>query len=163
MEFDKRDDTDFSIRIAKKNSWPNFCVERLIEERMICVCSPKLKIKYPIKTASDLLKYNLLLHTSRQDSWRNYFKTHGVKKTEIDYDGGYQHFFLLIKAAKDGLGIALLPDFLIEEELKNGTLKKVFSASYKSGYNYYMINPKQKSNMQKIEDFKGWLKESLRT
>ena len=84
--FDKREDTDFSIRIARKNSWPNFCVERLIEERLICVYSPKLKIKYPIKNTADLLKYNLLLHTSRPETWKNYLKSCGVKKTEINFN-----------------------------------------------------------------------------
>lgn len=161
IDFDKRDDTDFSIRIARKNSWQNFCVEKLIEERMICVCSPKLKIKHPIKSATDLLNCNLLLHTSRPDTWKNYLKTHGIKKIEINHDGGFQHFFMLIKAAKDGLGIALIPDFLIKNELENGSLKRVFATDFKSGYNYYIINQKQKSHLQKIEDFKGWMKERI--
>jgi len=158
--FDKRDDTDFSIRIARKNSWPNFCVEKLIEEKMICVCSPNLKIKHPIKSAADLLNQNLLLHTSRPD-WKNYLKTHGVKKAEINHDGGFQHFFMLIKAAKDALGIALIPDFLIKNELENGSLKKVFAADFRSGYSYYIINQKQKSHLQKIEDFKDWMKKKI--
>lgn len=155
--FDKRVDTDFSIRIARKNSWPNFCVKKLLEERLICVYSPKLKIKPSLKSAADLLKYNLLLHTSRPDTWKNYLKSCGVKKTDINFDEGFQHFFMLIKAAEDGLGIALIPDFLIKNELETGSLVKAFSTNFKSGYAYYLINPKQRTHLQKIIDFKNWL------
>jgi len=158
VDFDKREDTDFSIRVSKKNSWPNFQVEKLMEEKMVCVCSPKLKNRRSIKDVSDLLKYNLLLHTSRPDTWNNYLKFYRVKKSEISYDGGFQHFFMLIKAAKDGLGIALIPDFLVKDELGNGALIKVFPTQFRSGYNYYLINPKQKSHLQKIIDFKKWIK-----
>ena len=161
VDFDKRQDTDFSIRIARKNSWPNFRVEKLIEENLICVCSPKLKAKHPIKNVADLLNRNLLLHTSRPDTWKNYLKNYGVKKIELTHDGGFQHFFMLIKAAKDGSGIALIPDFLIKEELQSGSLVKVFATSFKSGYSYYLINPKQKSYLQKIADFKNWIKKQL--
>ena len=66
---------------------------------------------------------------------------------------------MLIKAAKDGLGIVLIPDFLIKNELENGSLVKIFTDDFESGYNYYLINPKQKSHLQKIVDFKSWVKE----
>jgi DNA-binding transcriptional LysR family regulator len=157
VDFDKRDDVDFSIRIARKNSWPNFCVVKMWAEKLVCVCSPKLKAKHQIRSIHDLLNQNLLLHTSRPETWQNYLKFHRVKKTEINFNDGFQHFFMLLKAAKDGLGIALIPDFLIENELENGSLVKVFADIFKSGYSYYLISPKQKSHLQKIEDFKSWI------
>ena len=163
VDFNKTN-TDIAIRISKKNGWKNFCVEKLLEERLICVCSPKLKTKNQIKNAADLINQKLLLHGCRPLTWRDYLKSLevkslGVKKFDLKHDGSFQHFFMLIKAAKDGLGIALIPDFLIKNELENGSLVKIFVDGFKSGYNYYLINPKQKSYLQKIVDFKSWVKE----
>ena len=157
VDFNKTD-TDIAIRISHKNRWKNLCVEKLLDEKLICVCAPKLKARHLIKSAADLTNQNFLQHSSRPLTWRDYLKSLGVKKFDLKHDGSFQHFFMLIKAAKAGLGIALIPDFLIKKELENGGLVKVFPASFKSGYAYYLINPKQKSHLQKVVDFKNWIK-----
>jgi hypothetical protein len=41
-------------------------------------------------------------------TWQNYLKFHRVKKTEINFKMGFNIFFMLLKAAKNGLGIALI-------------------------------------------------------
>lgn len=156
LDFDKRDNIDFSIRIAKKNSWKNFVVKILIKEELICIASPNL-IKSTLKNAKELLCYNLLLHVSRPKTWSDFFKHHKIRNPEIDFNDGYQHFFMLINAAKNGLGIALVPKFLVINELQNGQLKKVLNTEFKSGYNYYLISPKQKSHLIKMKEFGDWL------
>lgn len=156
VEFDKHKDVDFAIRIAKGNSWKNFVVKLLAKEELVCVCSPEL-IKSPLKKAEELLSYNLLLHNSRPNTWNEFFKKNGIKKSEIEFKDGYQHFFMLINAAKNGLGIALVPKFLVKNELQIVQLKLAFSKGLKSGYNYYLISPKQKAHLIKIKDFSDWI------
>lgn len=156
-----KNDTDVAIRVVQKNKWKNFYVEKFLEEKLICVCAPKFKARHLIKNAADLTNHNLLLHSSRPLTWRDYLKSLGVKKFDLKADGSFQHLFMVIKAAKDGLGIALIPDFLIREELQNGSLVKVFAVGFKSGYSYYLINPKQKSHLQKVVDFKNWIKNQV--
>lgn len=155
-EFDNLKDLDFSVQLAKKNHWKNFVVKILIKEELVCVCSPDL-IKSPLKKAEELLNYNLLLHGSRPNCWYEFFKSNSIKKVDIDFKDGYQHFFMLINAAKNKSGIALVPKFLIEDELKSGQLKLAFNKGFKSGYNYYLISPKQKSHLIKIKDFSNWI------
>ena len=154
-------ETDIAIRISKKSRWKNLNAEKLFEEKLLCVCSPKLRKKFPLKQAKDLLKYNLLLHSSRPNAWIDYLKSQKVKTTALHHDISFERFFMIIKAAKDGLGFALLPEFLIKKELENGELKIALKPEFRSGYNYYLIHPKQKSHLQKITDFKIWLKASL--
>ena len=156
IELDKRENIDFAIRIAKGNNWKNFVVKILAKEELVCVCSPEL-IKAPLKKAVELLDYNLLLHNSRSTYWDEFLKKNGVKKTAIEFNDGYQHFFMLINAAKSGLGIALVPKFSVKDELQSGQLKLAFNKGYVSGYNYYLISPKQKSHLAKTKDFSDWI------
>ncbi len=155
-EFNNLKDLDFSFRLAKKNRWKSFVVKTLIKEELVCVCSPNL-IKSTLKKAEELLHYNLLLHGSRPNCWYEFFKSNSIKKVEIDFKDGYQHFFMLINAAKNQSGIALVPKFLVEDELQSGQLKLAFSKGFKSGYNYYLITPKQKSHLIKTKDFSDWI------
>ena len=146
------------------------CLEDLVPENHIYRKFQTLWNLKPIRTelerieADDLVNQKLLLHGCRPLTWRDYLKSLEVKslrvkKLDLKHDGSFQHFFMLIKAAKDGLGIVLIPDFLIKNELENGSLVKIFTDDFESGYNYYLINPKQKSHLQKIVDFKSWVKE----
>ncbi len=160
VEFDKRDDIDFSIRIAKGNCWKNFVVKLLAKEELICVCSPKL-IRSPLKKAEELLNYNLLLHSARPNSWNEFFKNNGIKNPEIEFKDGYQHFFMLIDAAKNGLGIALVPKFLVKNELQTDQLNLAFDKVFKSGYKYYLISQKQKEHLIKIKDFGSWIMDEM--
>jgi LysR family glycine cleavage system transcriptional activator len=162
INLDLRDDIDFSIRIAKKNSWKGFVVEQLLKEDLVCVCAANFKIKLPIKSAAELLSHNLLLHSQRPNSWYEFFKYHKIKNPEIEFNDSYQHFFMLIKAAKDGFGISLVPKFLVEEELKNGQLKLAFNQAFKSDYIYYLISQKQKAHLIKMTDFSGWIREEFK-
>ncbi len=160
LDFDKRDNIDFSIRIAKKNSWKNFVVKLLIKEELICIASPKF-IESPLQNVKELLNHDLLLHNNRTNLWQDFFKHHKIQKPEIDFSDGYQHFFMLINAAKNGLGIALVPKFLVINELQNGQLKQVINEEFKSGYSYYLISQKQQSHMVKIRDFTNWITNDL--
>lgn len=156
VDFDENHDIDLAIRIAKKNCWKNFLVRPLFEEKMVCICAPKF-LKSTLKNCNELLRYNLLLHNNRSNLWQEFFKYHKVKNPELEFSDGYQHFFMLINAAKNGSGIALVPEFLVKNEIENSQLKLAFDGSFKSGYSYYLIHPKPKAHLQKIEDFKNWI------
>ncbi len=156
-------DSDITIRIAKKNMWRNYHVNMLIREHMLCVCSPEFLQKCRIKNISDLLNYTLLHHTNRPNSWVEYFKFHNITKLDkLQKSDGFERIFMIIKAAKEGEGIALIPDFLITKELEKGQLIPIFNNHYKSGYNYYLIYSRTKSYLQKIGDFKEWIENEFK-
>lgn len=156
IEFDKQKDIYFAIRIAKANNWKNFVVKLLVKEELVCICSPEL-IKSPLEKAEELLNHNLLFHNSRPNSWNEFLKKNGIKKSEIEFKDGYQHFFMLINAVKNGLGIALVPKFLVKDELQSSQLKLAFNKDFRSGYNYYLISPKEKSHFIKMKEFSDWI------
>ena len=153
-EIDAKNGTDFYIRIAKKKLWKGFDCQQLMTEKMICVCSPKFMAKHKIKTVANLANCHLLQHTSRPHTWEEFFKKHKIKKCKINSNIGFQHFFMLIKAAKSAHGVGLVPDFLVKEELEKGELLNIFEHKFNSSYKYYLISAKQKAHLKKIENFR---------
>ena len=127
-------------------------------EELLPVCSPALKKgKHPIHTPDDLRHHPLIQHTSRPSMWPDYLKAIGYNHLTLKHNLGFEHFFMMIEAALDNMGVALIPRFLIEKELKEGRLVTAFNATYKSPYIYYFICPKHKFELRKTKIFRDWL------
>ena len=144
---------DVAIRVSKVQRWENLYSHKIMDEDLIPVCSPKLKLKSP----NDLPKYALLQHTSRPNMWHEYLKAIGYEHFKVEHKVGLEHFFMLIEAAIDGVGVVLVPRFLVKNELKNGQLILAFDCVYNSPFSYYLLCKKNKKNLTKVKIFKDWL------
>lgn len=91
----------------------------LVTDRIGPVCSPH----WPIPpTAFEQIRELPLLHaTSRLDAWNEWADAVGL---EGDIPGGteFESLSLSIEAAKGGLGLAIAPEFLVRQEIRDGTL-----------------------------------------
>lgn len=146
-------DTDIAIRVGRAKKWPGIHSEILMDEHLIPVCSPAL-LPLQLKNIS---QYPLLKHTSRPTIWRDYLNALGCKDIYIDHRLGFEHFFMLIDAAIDGLGIALVPALLVKNELAAGTLVPAFEADYQSSYSYYFLCKNNGLLNARVALFKQWL------
>ncbi|PLR32203.1 LysR family transcriptional regulator [Chimaeribacter coloradensis] len=94
----------------------------LIEEWVGVVCAPDYLASSGIKEIADLERGRLLATRTRPDAWENWYRANNAdfpSDSELEF---YEHFYLLIKAAKVGLGFANTPRMLVREELEKGTL-----------------------------------------
>ena len=144
---------DVAIRASTANQWPDVYTEVIMREELIPVCCPSLKPT----SRSALVNTNLLQHTTRPDMWPMYLAAIGEAEIEVDHQLSFEHFFMLIEAAKSGMGIALIPRLFIQNELEKGILTIAFQAEYESPYIYYLICKKDRLATEKVQQFKGWL------
>ena len=61
------------------------------------------------------------------------------------------------KAAIAGLGLALLPDFLIVEELASGALVTVLDRPLRSDGDYWLVWPPERAEHPPLAAFREWL------
>ena len=64
---------------------------------------------------------------------------------------------MLTEAAIHGLGVALVPRFMVEDELTRGRLVQVVHHDYLSDRSYYLIHPQQRSERPLLAAFRQWL------
>ena len=69
----------------------------------------------------------------------------------------------LISAASSGLGVALLPEFLISDQLRSGKLKVLSSLTLKSAGSYYFACPEEKAGNPLLQAFRAWLLSQAQT
>lgn len=148
-----KNEADLYIRTSDSPDWHDVYVQKLMDENLIAVASPKLKIKNP----KSLLVQVLLQHTSRPDMWNDYLRAIGFQNFQIEHSIGFQHFFMLIRAVLDGMGVALIPRTLIEDELQSGSLEQVITAEYENQFSYYILCKNIKIEQSNVIKFKDWL------
>ncbi|MBI1397480.1 MAG: hypothetical protein GC151_16025 [Betaproteobacteria bacterium] len=63
----------------------------------------------------------------------------------------------MIQAAIAGLGLALVPRFLVEDETSSGRLVLVGHGRAVDGEAYYLAHPERKRHDPALEVFRAWL------
>ena len=136
--------------------WPGGEMVLLRSEQVLPVCSPALKAEFTFAGPADLRQAPLLHLTTRPQAWNRWFVAQGVTESHV-VGAHFDQFATAAQAAAAGLGIGLLPSFLIEDELASGKLVVVLDAPYESAEKYYLVWPEGRSSYPPLASFKSWL------
>ena len=153
------DDTHFDAAIyAGDGHWPGCVTRKVLAERLIAVCSPALVApEAPPLTLDRLSRLPLLQQTTRPHAWRRWFEAAGLS-CEGDLRGPrYEQFSMSVQAAVLGLGVALVPDFLVRDELAQGSLCQAVPQAHDSDRAYYFVVPEGREHEAILARFGQWL------
>ncbi|GAC1324975.1 MAG: LysR family transcriptional regulator [Collimonas sp.] len=157
------DETNLDATLyAGEASWPGTEGVFLMRESMVAVASPQLIAPRRSLTPTQLLAYPLLQQSTRPYVWRQWLASLGIQ-AENDLVGPQLELFsMLTEAAILGMGVALIPRFLIEDELRRGLLVVLVEHEYLSAHSYYLIYPEGKSERPLLRAFQEWLEQQAK-
>ena len=147
--------------------WPGTVSDRLLDEHLVAVASPALldglgrsepSIAWtpPLEPAA-LARLPLLQMSTRPEAWRGWFEARGLKIDHALAGPRMELFSMLSEAACQGLGAALVPRFLIEDELAQGRLRALTLEDTPSDRSYHLIVPLAKVHDPVLTVFRQWL------
>jgi DNA-binding transcriptional LysR family regulator len=102
----------------------------------------------------------LLQQTTRPYAWRQWFASAGVRAANDMGGMRLELFSMLAQAAIERMGVALIPPFLIQQELTAGRLISPCLRSFPSTRAYYLIVPERpagKAERPALTRFREWL------
>lgn len=140
--------------------WLGAELDFLMHESVVPACSSEFLRAHQIGNASDLLKVPLLHLVSRPDAWERWFSIMGVQFEEV-HGMLVDQFAIAAQAAISGLGVALLPKFLIEEELARGDLVEAVSGLVVSAESYYLAWPTHRASYPPLLAFRAWIQDEV--
>lgn len=149
------DSVDAAIHFGAP-SWSGAELDFLMNETLIPVCSPELHKTFGFSAPGDLLAAPLLHLVSRPDAWERWFTTMNVAFEEI-HGMLIDQIAVAAQAANAGMGIALLPKFLISNELARGELIEAIDAPMVSAESYYLASPVNRADYPPLKLFRAWL------
>ncbi len=154
--------TDAAIRHGE-GIWPGQSAQYLIGRKMVLVASPLLcaRLGMPDKPA-DVFAHTLLQHVEVPNAWKDLRKAYGLRGTRQDRFMRYDYYSVLIRAAISGMGMALIPEFLIREELNSGVLMNPLDMTYETKSGYYFMCAEEKKSDPVLALLRNWLLEAAR-
>ena len=143
---------DAAIHYGKQD-WPGVTYLKLMDEEVLAVAAPG----FPTLTkATDLLAHTLLQLESRSGDWGRWLAHHGhpgLRPPGMLFD----QFATLTQGAIHGMGVALIPTFLIERELAEGRLVPIFGPPVPALGSYYLVWPSTLPERAPLRSLRLWL------
>jgi LysR family glycine cleavage system transcriptional activator len=151
-----REQLDAAIH-AGEEPWPGAVMHPLMGETLVPVASPALASELHLEQPADALAAPLLHQATRPLAWRDWFAAQGLATDKARAGPSFEQFAMVAQAAAAGLGLAILPRFLIEEELRSGQLVIVFDRPIESRRGYWLVYPEEKRHRPALVAFRDWL------
>lgn len=137
------------------------CLE-LFEADVVPVCAPGFLRGGRIASLDDLSQQTLIQCASRPEAWHDYF-SHQQFQSDSSYHGPrFDTFYMCVRAAEGGCGIALTPRLLAEEELQAGKLVIPWGYVQPSDGAYFVAYSEHSAEVPKIRQFVAWVRDEAR-
>ncbi len=152
-----REGINCAIRHGDGN-WPGLRADRLFQARIVPVCSPNLLDgPKPLRVPADLVNHTILHALDGYDEWRVWLRAAGVDEIDLDHGLRFDTGGLALKAAANGVGVAIGRIPLLNEDLASGHLVEPFDLILDEQYAYYFVAPESTADQPKITAFRDWL------
>lgn len=110
-----------------------------------------------------MARYTLLRHVTVPEAWLRWSETHGVEGL-IDPLAGpqFDQFQTMIRAVMAGMGLALVPRCLVQDEITAGLVREPLPGAdlrggYRSDVGYWFCYPEGRTQLHALQRFKEWL------
>jgi LysR family glycine cleavage system transcriptional activator len=147
---------DAAIMVST-GSWAGAQTHHLFDERMPPLASPGYRAAHGIEKPEDLARATLLHQATRPSAWADWFAEGGLEIPNAFRGPHFEQFGMVTAAAAAGLGVALAPSFLVEDEVESGRLIVLFDRSLVTSSAYYLAIPEGGGGSPALRQFTDWL------
>ena len=137
--------------------WPGQTAHRIQGETIVAVVSAELAATHPNPTVHD---FDRLTMRTRPTAWSEWLgeptaATGSITGTQ------FENFTMMIEAVRAGLGVAVLPEMYVRDDLDSGRLLAPLGPPVPSKGAYYLVYPNHLAETEKISAFRDWLLDTL--
>lgn len=151
------EDLDAAIHYGEAH-WPGAVLEHLMDEDVLLVCSPDYQKKHRLSSPARLAQATLLQMATRPHAFEEWLAAKSVTGVDGRRGPRFEHHAMVLQAAIAGLGVAVLPAFVVEDELAKGTVVEAFADSrVRTGKGYWLVFPEHRRQAPALVAFRDWL------
>ncbi|MEN7530247.1 transcriptional regulator GcvA [Cupriavidus sp. DL-D2] len=154
---DALDDTPDVIIRGGPDTFYGYSTHAFLTEERVPVCSPSLLQRIPLQSPDDLRQHTLLHTSSLPRLWPDWLARARIPTLRPAAALTFDHFYLTLQAAIDGIGIAMGPTALVSDDLAAGRLVTPFAEPRLPSRSYCAYVPDEKEGDELVGMFLGWL------
>ncbi|WP_171209313.1 MULTISPECIES: LysR family transcriptional regulator [unclassified Ruegeria] len=149
---------DAAIHFGRRD-WSGVEYLPIMQETILPVCAPSLAPS-GFSSLATLANAPLLHMETRPDAWEHWFGTQNHVASGLT-GMLFDQFATMIQATIHGLGVALLPSYLIQEDIQARRLVPAWNGPDVSLGNYYLVWPTGRPTPEPLRSFRAWLTDQL--
>lgn len=112
----------------------------------------------PLHGPQDVARHTLLRHVSVPGAWQHWAEAHGVNGLDPLAGPQFDQFQTIIRAVSVGMGLALVPRCLVQDEIAAGTVTEPLpGGGYTSDLGYWLCYPESRAQLVTLVRFRDWL------
>jgi LysR family transcriptional regulator, glycine cleavage system transcriptional activator len=126
-------------------------------ETIVPICHPDLLEQGRLKTPSDLVSHTLISYDTEPLAWSDWLQLAKLPDLRAAHTLQFEQMYFALQAAAEGLGLVLVPLFLVADDILSGRLCAPFDLSIARQRRYYANAPLSASQNPVIQSFCDWL------
>lgn len=147
---------DVAIRGANQ-SLPGMVSVPFMTETIVPICHPDLLDHGRLRAPSDLSGHTLISYDTEPLAWSDWLQLAKVPDLRAANTLQFEQMYFALQAAVEGLGVVLVPLFLVADDIISGRLCAPFDLSIARQRRYYANAPLSAGQNPVIESFCEWL------
>jgi LysR family glycine cleavage system transcriptional activator len=151
-----REDLDCAILFGN-GQWPGARADYLTGREVVLIAPPVLAAQPPLDRAQDIAGFTLLQHVSVPHAWTHWCAAHGVSGVNPLMGPQLDQYHSLIRAVRAGMGLALVPHCLVQDDIAAGLVSTPLDDGYMDEMGYYLCYPESRSHLKPLSSFRQWL------
>lgn len=154
---------DIAIRGADQ-PWMGLHSTPFMSETIVPICHPDLLDHGALQSPAALTGQTLISYDTEPLAWSDWLSGAGVASLRPHHSLSFEQMYFALQAAIEGLGLVLVPLFLVADDIITGRLCVPFGTLAARERQYYAISPLALTANPAIESFCDWLqKEGMDT
>jgi LysR family glycine cleavage system transcriptional activator len=142
--------------------WEGLTAHELFALSYIAACSPGFLLENPMDTYGDLNGKTLLQHEERRDAWERWALHLGISPIKPNRLIRLDTMSAVVRAAEQGVGVALVPSRLSANRFVTGGLVKVFDAEWSTNESYVLLHRPEDHAREDLQEFTQWILSEFR-
>lgn len=154
---------DIGVRYGA-GSWPGLAAEKLMDEEVYPVCSPRFLVEPGrLRIPADLTRETLIddLSMDRHSgfpTWEAWLARAGVEASPKKRGMQINNSAAVLQAAIDGHGVALARSVMVRDDLAAGRLIRLFPEfDFQSELAYYLVYRPECATLPRLLAFREWI------
>ncbi|MEL6859425.1 MAG: LysR substrate-binding domain-containing protein [Pseudomonadota bacterium] len=149
---------DFDLVLTwGRGGWKGFETLHVIDEVLVPVCAPSFKQQHKIKVISHVDPALVIDHVTRDPSLRRRWQDKFGLDAEETSKYEFEHIFLFLEALRQGIGVAIVPEIMVSEDLRTNRLVHATDERFSTGESYWLVGTKMAFQRAPVRNFIDWL------
>lgn len=148
-----RPDLDAAIRYGD-GAWPGAQSDYLVGREMVVIAPPGTGSS--LRKPAQVSRHVLLHHASVPNAWAQWCETHEVTSTDPHAGPHLDQFQSLVRAVAAGMGLALVPRCLVDDDVASGVVDCPWDEGYTACSGYHLCYPQAKRALGPLASFREW-------